>query len=334
MRPAAGKVAHRIAWSLVCGLVAFPVAPAGEFSPLTVNVIQRFVPGSEQTHFGSLEFLGGLRYSSSDSRVGGVSAIRFRPNGRDFLAVLDTGKWMTGAIERDGEGRLSGLAQVSVTPMLGADGHPASRKSDMDCEGLALREGQVLVSCERRHRIDVYPHPGFQAARPMSVEMIIPRRELRANGGIETVAVSPLEGPLRGAAIAIAEKSIDEAGNLFAAVLDGPRKGIFKVARDIPWDVTDGAFLPDGDLLLLERRFSYTGGLGMRIRRIAGDAIRAGALVDGDVLLDAGMGAEIDNMEGIDVVAGPDGEIRIIVVSDDNKSFLQRNLMLEFGLAN
>src|SRR3546814_2850533 len=112
----ASKVARLIAWSLVCGLAAFPVAPAGEFSPLTVRVIQRFMPGSAQTRYGSLEFLGGLRYSSSDSRVGGVSAIRFRPNGRDFLAVLDTGKWMTGAIERDGEGRLSGLARVSVVP--------------------------------------------------------------------------------------------------------------------------------------------------------------------------------------------------------------------------
>jgi hypothetical protein len=38
-------------------------------------------------------------------------------------------------------------------------------------------------------------------------------------------------------------------------------------------------------------------------------------------------------MEGLDVVRGPDGETRIIVVSDDNRSFLQRNLMLEFRLA-
>src|SRR3546814_332279 len=157
------------------------------------------MPGSAQTRFGSLEFLGGLRYFSSDSRVGGVSAIRFRPNGRDFLAVLDTGKWITGAIERDGEGRLTGLARVSAVPMLDADGNTASRKSEMDCEGLALREEQVVVSCERRHRIDAYPDPGFRTARPEPMDLIIPRRELRANGGIETVAVPPVEGPLSGA---------------------------------------------------------------------------------------------------------------------------------------
>ena len=56
--------------------------------------------------------------------------------------------------------------------------------------------------------------------------------------------------------------------------------------------------------------------------------------MDGDVLIEAGMDAEIDNMEGLDVVQGPDGDIRIVIVSDDNRSFLQRNLMLEFGLAD
>ena len=70
----------------------------------------------------------------------------------------------------------------------------------------------------------------------------------------------------------------------------------------------------------------------MRIRRIDGQTIRPGAVVDGDVLIDADMSEQIDNMEGMDVVAmGPD-DIRIIVVSDDNHSILQRNLLLEFRL--
>jgi len=37
-------------------------------------------------------------------------------------------------------------------------------------------------------------------------------------------------------------------------------------------------------------------------------------------------------MEGLDVVAMAKDDIRIIVVSDDNHSILQRNLMLEFRL--
>ncbi|MBN9053567.1 MAG: esterase-like activity of phytase family protein, partial [Rhizobiales bacterium] len=99
-----------------------------------------------------------------------------------------------------------------------------------------------------------------------------------------------------------------------------------------PWDITDGAFLPNGDLLLLERRFRLLDGMGMRIRRIDGDTIRPGAVVDGEVLIDADLRQQIDNMEGLDVVAMAKDDIRIIVVSDDNHSILQRNLMLEFRL--
>jgi hypothetical protein len=37
-------------------------------------------------------------------------------------------------------------------------------------------------------------------------------------------------------------------------------------------------------------------------------------------------------MEGLDVMQLPDGDIRIVIVSDDNHSIMQRNLMLEFRL--
>ncbi|MFN7103618.1 MAG: esterase-like activity of phytase family protein, partial [Pseudorhizobium sp.] len=244
---------------------------------------------------------------------------------------LDTGDWMTGTVVRDEADRLSGIADLSVTPMLGADGRPGS-KSDMDAEGLASRDGELIVSYERQHRVAAYPDPGFETSRPRPIDMVIPKRELRSNGGIETLAVAPADSPLGGALVAVAERSIDGDGNLFVAVLDGPLKGIFTVSKDDPWDVTDGDFLPNGDLLLLERRFSFIGGVGMRIRLIDGNTIRPGAVVDGEVLIEADMSAEIDNMEGLDIIRGPEGDTRIILVSDDNRSFLQRNLMLEFRL--
>ncbi|WKL42354.1 esterase-like activity of phytase family protein [Sinorhizobium meliloti] len=92
---------------------------------------------------------------------------------------------------------------------------------------------------------------------------------MRSNGGIETIAIAPKNGPLRGAAVVVSERSVDKADNLFAGILEGPMKGAFTVVRADPYSVTDGAFLPDGDLLLLERRFNFASGLGMRIRRIA-----------------------------------------------------------------
>ena len=57
-----------------------------------------------------------------------------------------------------------------------------------------------------------------------------------------------------------------------------------------------------------------------------------GALVDGPILFEADMGYEIDNFEGIDVHRDSGGDIVLTLVSDDNFSFLQRTLLMQFVL--
>ena len=61
---------------------------------------------------------------------------------------------------------------------------------------------------------------------------------------------------------------------------------------------------------------------------------RAGAVVDGPVIMQASGLNRIDNMEGLDVVPMPDGSLHLIIISDDNDSVLQQTLMLEFRLAD
>jgi hypothetical protein len=60
--------------------------------------------------------------------------------------------------------------------------------------------------------------------------------------------------------------------------------------------------------------------------------IRPGTLVDGAVVFEANMWQDIDNMEGLSVHTGPDGESILTLVSDDNFSVLQRTLLLQFAL--
>jgi hypothetical protein len=164
------------------------------------------------------------------------------------------------------------------------------------------------------------------------LDFLIPARELRGNRGFETVAYSRSEGPLGGALVIVSEKSLDTAGNIFGAVLDGPKKGVFTVRRSDGFDVSDGTFLPDGDLVLLERSFTMASGLRLRLRRIAEKDIASGALLDGPVLMQADMSYQIDNMEGIDAWTRADGQVMVSLISDDNHSILQRNLYLEFAL--
>ena len=301
------------------------------------TAITAFRPGTDETRFGRLEFVGGLELSSSEPLFGAWSAIRFLPDGQHFLGVLDTGHWLTGRIMRDGQGRLSGLSDVMIASMLDADGGGDQSKYLVDAESLAIRGEDVLVGYEQRHRVSGYrPLSAIETARPfrMSLPLPFPVSELRSNGGLETLAIAPETSPLDGALVAIAERSVDGRGNLFAGILDGPMAGAFGVRRHDGFDVTDGAFLPNGDLLLLERRFTFASGVGLRIRRIDGASLKPGAVVDGEVILEAGMSEEIDNMEGLDVMTAPDGSTHVILVSDDNHSILQRSLMLEFRLVD
>ncbi len=110
------------------------------------------------------------------------------------------------------------------------------------------------------------------------------------------------------------------------------RPGRFAVRRTDNFDISDAVLLPSGDLLLLERKFSWLGGVGIRIRRVALASIAPGAVVDGPSIFHADLGDEIDNMEGIDAHVTPEGQTVLTLVSDDNFSALQRNLLLQFTL--
>ncbi|MCO6188154.1 esterase-like activity of phytase family protein [Rhizobium sp. L1K21] len=300
---------------------------------ISANVIDYFQPGSKATKFGKAEFIGGIELVSSDGSLGGWSALRLRPDQKHFVGVLDTGDWITGAIVRDTAGKLSTLSDVRISPILDKRGRVGNERWRVDSESVALRRGQVLVGFERAYRIDAYPDPGFETARPVgSLDMLINKKQLEANKSTETVVVAPASGPLKGSPVTIMEDSLNKDGNFLAAVLEGPRKGIFYVKKKSAYAVTDGAFLPNGDLLILERRFGLTMGIGMRMRRIKADTIKPGATVDGDVVLEADSGYQIDNMEGLEAFAAPDGSTHVLVVSDDNFSLLQRTLMLEFRL--
>ncbi|MET3790957.1 hypothetical protein ABID37_001160 [Aquamicrobium terrae] len=330
---------------LLCGLVLAIVLAAGAPAPVLADPapmqavevssrpISRFHIGRDESRFGPLEFVGGLEMTAPARAFGGISSMRFLAPGSDFMAVTDTGMWLFGRIARDADGRPSGLEQVRMQHMADATGNAILDKWEVDAEGLAVRDGEAVVGFERRHRISRFriAPQGMQAATG-TIDFLVPAHELRQNRGFETLAYAPASGPLKGVLVAVTEKSLDRQGNIFAAVTDGPGKGIFTVRRHEGFDITDGAFLPDGDLLLLERSYTIMSGVGMRLRRIAGDSIGKGALVDGPVLLQADMAYQIDNMEALDVWRRGNGATMVSMMSDDNTSILQRNLYLEFVL--
>src|SRR5204862_1406485 len=131
---------------------------------------------------------------------------------------------------------------------------------------------------------------------------------------------------------ASSERGLDDARNIKGFLIGGPSAGEFSVKRSDDYDVTDCAITPAGDLLVLERRFSWLRGVAMRMRRIPLSSVRPGATLDGPIVVEADMAFQVDNMEGLSVHRSPEGDVVLTLISDDNFSMLQRTILLQFTL--
>ena len=222
------------------------------------------------------------------------------------------------------DGRLSGLSGSVLSPLILANGVPMRRSRYYDTESFALAGNAAFVGAERNHAVIRFERTATGSivrGTPIPVPQEV--RDLPSNGGLEALGIAPQRSLLGGALVGIAE-----GGTGF--ILTGPRQGAFQVATSGGYDVTDLAFLPDGDAVLLERRFSLFG-LGCRLRRVEAAAFRPGARVDGDILFESESSHQVDNMEGL-AIHREGGEIVLSLISDDNFSSLQRTLLLEFSL--
>jgi hypothetical protein len=323
--------------ALAAALVSLAPGPlsfaAAEKIEIRVKRIESFQPGQpDRTVFGALEFRGGLELLSPAKNFGGLSAIRITPDGAGFLAISDKADWFRGRILYEGA-RPAGIADGETAPMRGPDGRPLTERGWYDSEALALDGPIAHVAFERVHRILRFDlaKEGL-AARGRLVETPPELRKLPNNRGIECLLSMPKGTPLAGALMALSERSLDAEGNIRGFLIGGPRPGGFAVKRKNDFDVVDCALTPAHELLLLERFFTWRQGIAMRIRRVPLSALAPGALLDGESLIEADMGYQIDNMEGLSAHRAPDGATVLTLISDDNFSFFQRTLLLQFSL--
>lgn len=300
---------------------------------ISARRIAAFEPRSpEKRRFGALQFRGGLVLSCGHPRFGGFSGLWRSADGRELVSVSDRGYWLTAKILSQG-GRPVALEGAEMAAILGASGRSLARSRSFDTESLAIVGGVAYVGVERTHEVLRFDWAGQGVdARARSVPVPPEVKRLPRNRSLEAIGVVPA-GPLAGMVVAIAERSGREDAPTLGVILKPDRPELFKVVRHDGYDITDLAFLPSGDMLLLERWYRPWRGVGMRIRRIAGRDLKAGALLDGPYLIEADLGFEIDNMEGLSVHL-EEGRTILTLVSDDNFSFLQRTLLLEFELAS
>lgn len=301
------------------------------------RVIEAFGRGDGPRHkYGALEFRGGLVLTSPSSAFGGWSGIEVDAGGRRLLAVSDAGAWMTGEFAYKG-GRLSGINTVRIGPLRAKSANALQRSRDRDAEGLrlldgTLAKGRVLISFERNHRIGIFDVSAEGLGAPLSYLTLPPEaRRMRSNKGIEAVAVLR-GGPSKGAVVAFAELLLDPQGHHTGWLLSSGGARRLALTDIGGFEITDAIGLADGGLLVLERRFRWLEGVRIRLRHIDGDDVVRNGPMRGDILLEADLGHEIDNLEGLAMHTSPQGETILTMISDDNfNSFLQRNLVLQFA---
>jgi hypothetical protein len=289
----------------------------------------------DRSRFSALVFRSGLDLRAADKRFGGFSALWRSPDGRDLVAVADNSQWLKARVETS-DGRLSGLSRAVLAPLLLEGGKRLRTSRFYDTESFTVSGRAAFIGVERSHgiiRFDRHRDGSLGQGAPIAIPEEV--ADLPSNRGLEAIGIAPALSALEGALVAVAERSgwFDDTPTK-GFILTGPQAGTFEVARNSGYDVADMAFLPDGDLLLLERRYSVLAGLsfGIRLRRVAHAAVRPGALVNGDVIFESDASQQIDNMEGL-AVHREAGETILTLISDNNFNWFQRTLLLEFVLA-
>ncbi|WP_350335440.1 esterase-like activity of phytase family protein [Coralliovum pocilloporae] len=316
--------------AMLAASVSVPSAHADGAFPIKTSTIDRFRIGRSQSVFGPLTFLGGLELSSRTKSFGGLSGIRTLDNGTTFLTVSDTGRWFEMELSHQDFKPVSATLKRSGV-LLDRSGRPPRRKWQSDAEALeVIGKDRALVSYEGRSRIWSYSLKGGAIeGRPTQIALPKAISSVRGNKGLEALAV--FEGRQE-KVVALFERQLDQAGHHTGWLRDNGRWHRISIPRKVAFDITDAAFLDTGGLLILERSFSYSDGVRMHIRHFPPHRIKPGFFGSGQSLIEADLSDQIDNMEGLSVHTGRDGQIVLTLISDDNFNLLQRTILLQFAL--
>lgn len=332
----------RLAGCVIAAVLSMPLPSAfaqdllseGEPVKSRTKPIETFHIGRDDTRFGKLTFLGGLEVLASDRKIGGLSGLISLDDGSRFLAVTDNGHWVTGKVEQEADGTPLDLKDIRFAPLLGADGKTLTARWGHDTEALTLDGSGLYVTAETRNAVYHYPWPLSTGREKMIGEVALPEsaRKLPRNAGLESLAAAPEGSPHHGNLIAIAESAQSGLHDLTGYIIGPSGSKRFTLQRQDRFDATDAAFLPNGDLIVMERRFSLRDLIGLRLRRIAAEDLKADAVIEGELLLEADFNTQIDNMEALAIHQTEAGDTILTLVSDDNRSILQRTLFLRFRL--
>ncbi|MDB5472911.1 MAG: hypothetical protein JWP99_214, partial [Devosia sp.] len=292
----------RSALSMALLLTASLPAGAVEVTVSAASIVQ-FEQSELDQPAGKLIFRGGLALVAQDDTFGGLSGLTSTGPGQQVVFVTDRGNFVSGQLAYDDANRLFGFIGVNIEPIQNSRGEPLPRQYAKDAEAVdtVYREGlpvAVRVGFENLTRVADFALVNGTPVGPAR-EIAIPQwlGDTRSNEALESVCIAPPASPIAGSTLLLSENVLDASGNHRGWLLGQNDTGPISYANTAVVNPTDCAFLPNGDLLVLERGVSMLSFV-MHLRRIPAAQVRPNALMTGELLLSAG-GGSIDNMEAL-----------------------------------
>lgn len=261
--------------------------------------------------------LAGWILSSRDSDFGGLSALSVDERG--FLAVADTGALVR--LARDlRSADIQSFPRTCVPHLL---------KKERDSESLARdpKSGTLWIGFEFRNaicRVDPSGNAAFYAPRLMQYWPKV--------SGPEAMIRRP-----DGRVLVFAERSSNDVPESPLLLFD--RDPTDPSARVVPmryrppdgYRPTDAAMLPDGRMLVVNRRFSLPFSFAAIVTLVQPFAEKSGLVLSGRPVIWLTQPPTADNFEGI-AVSQREGRTFVWLVSDDNFLPYQETYLLKFEL--
>ncbi|MBO6504562.1 MAG: esterase-like activity of phytase family protein [Kordiimonadaceae bacterium] len=266
----------------------------------------------------NIAFVGGWVLVSEHQDFGGFSGLVIEEETSQLVAINDKGDWWQ--VPFDAMNAVAPAGGTMRAYTLGA----VSDKANLDAESLLQLNGGYLISFEQVHRLEFQPEVGGKPTHETGFAAI-DFAGVSKNSGMEAIALLP-----SGELLAFTERGRDTQGKLKAWLVSAEQAEPLFFAPPKNFAPTDAATLPNGDVLVLLRKFSAVEGVEVRLHHLSAADIKPGAVLVGDPVLRLTPEGPVDNMEGLDVVALDDNTVRIAMISDDNFNPLQRTLLMLF----
>ena len=268
-----------------------------------------------------LEQVGFLNIDRNEKNYGGFSGLLIQNEGSEAFLITDKSFFFILKLHRNEDDILNGYSVIRKGRILSSKGDHLNGRNT-DSESIAMdKNNNYYISFESNHRIMMHrtiegkgvfvpKHPLF--------------KNLSVNKGIEALAIDN-DNRL----MAIPEKPPLGISDIPIFRLENNKWEIvkyFKMKENFL--VTDAEILPQGLLLLLERKFSWTQGFKTRFRLISLDKFDNRE----PITVFTSTSNQFDNLEGLALWKDRKGEMRLLTVSDDNFHPLQQSEIREFFL--